>query len=87
MNYGNAVWILFEDWAATSRRSRIDLLRLRDVPYERIVHSDGWQDSLVEFIRAEKKKRGIKDASATSAERRFIRGTVHLPNSLSGRGR
>ena len=60
INYGNAVWILFEAWAETSKRSRIDLLRLRDVPYERIVHIDGWQDRLTAFIAAEKKKRGIK---------------------------
>ena len=60
--YGNAIWILFEDWSATSKRSRIDLLRLRDVPYERIVHNEGWQSRLVDFIRADKKKRGIKDS-------------------------
>jgi len=60
VNYGNAVQILFEAWAETSKRSRIDLLRLRDVPYERIVHSDGWQDRLTEIIAAEKKERGIK---------------------------
>jgi hypothetical protein len=40
--------------------SRIDLLRLSDVPYERIVHNDGWQDRLTEIIAAEKKERGIK---------------------------
>jgi len=46
VRYGNAIWVLFEEWSAASRRSRIDLLRLRDVPYHRIVHSEGWQDRL-----------------------------------------
>jgi hypothetical protein len=62
VNYGNAIWVLFEAWAETSRRSRIDLLRLRDVPYKRIVHSEGWQDVLTEFITAEKRIRGIKQS-------------------------
>jgi hypothetical protein len=62
VKYGNAIWALFEDWVKTSKRSRIDLLRLRDVPYQRIVHSEGWQERLVEFVRTEKKKRGITGA-------------------------
>lgn len=62
VNYGNAVWILFEAWAEISKRSRIDLLRLRDAPYERIVHSEGWQGRLTEFVTAKKKKRGIKSS-------------------------
>jgi hypothetical protein len=62
VNYGNAVWILFGAWAEISKRSRIDLLRLRDVPYERIVHTEGWQDRLTEFITTEKRKRGIKSS-------------------------
>jgi hypothetical protein len=60
VNYGNALWVLFENWSETSKRSRIDLLRLRDVRYERIVHSEGWQDRLIKFIRGEERKRGIK---------------------------
>lgn len=62
VNYGNAIWILFEAWAETSGRSRIDLLRLRDVSYKRIVHSEGWQDLLTDFVTAEKRIRGIKSS-------------------------
>jgi len=69
VNYGNAIWILFEDWSETSKRSRIDLLRLKDVPYERIVHSDGWQARLIKFIRTEKRKRGIKDSRRSGGSR------------------
>lgn len=65
VNYGNALWGLFENWAETSKRSRIDLLRLRDVPYARIVHSEGWQERLADFVETEKKKRGISDPRST----------------------
>lgn len=69
VRYGNAIWILFEDWSVTSRRSRIDLLRLRDVPYHRIVHSDGWQDRLLEFVREEKRRRGIVGGTSKTFRR------------------
>lgn len=60
VHYGNALWVLYESWAETSKRSRIDLLRLRDIPFDRFIHSDGWQDRFAEHIAIEKKKRGIK---------------------------
>jgi hypothetical protein len=69
VNYGNAIWILFENWAEISKRSRIELLRLCDVPFERLVHTDGWQDRFVELVRAEKKKRGIAEIRKTSSSR------------------
>jgi hypothetical protein len=62
VHYGNALWVLYESWAETSKRSRIDLLRLRDTPFDRFVHSDGWQDRFAEHIAMEKKKRGIRDS-------------------------
>ncbi len=61
VRYGNALYILFEDWAQTSRRSRIDLLKARDGKFVRIPHAAGWQDALQELILAEKKKRSIQD--------------------------
>lgn len=61
VRYGNALYVLFADWKEVSKRSRIDLLRARDVSFVRFVHGPGWQDRFEEFIRAEKRKRGLLD--------------------------
>jgi hypothetical protein len=53
IRYGNALYVLFGGWAEVSRRSRIDLLRCRDVRFERFVHSEGWASRFFEFICAE----------------------------------
>jgi hypothetical protein len=64
VRYGNALYVLFDDWAEVSKRSRIDLLRCRDVRFARFVHSEDWATRFSEFIRAEKEKRGIHDGGA-----------------------
>jgi hypothetical protein len=73
VRYGNAFYVLFADWAEVSKRSRIDLLRARDVKFERFVHSPGWQERFEDFIRDEKRKRGLGDGG-TSLPRRQRRG-------------
>lgn len=71
VRYGNALYVLFEDWADVSKRSRIDLLRARNVKFERFVHSPGWQKRFEDFIRFEKRKRGLNEGQAP-AQRRFL---------------
>lgn len=61
VRYGNALYVLFADWKDVSKRSRIDLLRAKDVNFERFVHSPGWEDRFEYFIRTEKRKRGLGD--------------------------
>ena len=68
IRYGNALYVLFADWAEVSKRSRIELLRARDVKFERFVHSPGWQERFEEFIRAEKRKRGLGDKGTPQAQ-------------------
>jgi hypothetical protein len=60
VRYGNALYVLFADWKDVSKRSRIDLLRARDVKFERFVHSPGWEERFEDYIRAEKRKRGLE---------------------------
>jgi hypothetical protein len=57
VNYGNALYVLFEDWAEVSRRSRSDLLKGTTESYERFLHTDGWEDRFEEFMKIEIKKR------------------------------
>lgn len=60
INYGNALYILYENWQETSQKSRIDLLRGTNERYYRIVHTAGWEDRFKEQMRHELSSRGIE---------------------------
>jgi hypothetical protein len=49
IEYGNAIYVMFEKWAELSKRSRIDLLA-RPEGFVRIVHRKGWEDQLRKVI-------------------------------------
>jgi hypothetical protein len=49
--YGNALYVMREDWQELSKRSRIDLLRGPRGMFDRIVHNDGWEDELKAAVR------------------------------------
>lgn len=53
LRYGNALYILYEDWGDISKRSRLDLLRDHDAKFDRIIHTDDWQMRFKELIRRE----------------------------------
>lgn len=46
LTYGNALYVMFDDWEALSQRSRIDLLADANADYVRIVHRPGWEQKL-----------------------------------------
>jgi hypothetical protein len=49
--YGNAIYIMFENWQELSQKSRIDLLSGKfGHNFERVIHSDGWQDRVKKII-------------------------------------
>lgn len=53
LQYGNALYVLYENWDEASKRSRLDLLRDNDAKFDRIIHSEDWQYRLKELIRTE----------------------------------
>jgi hypothetical protein len=57
MNYGNAMYVLYDDWKDVSKRSRLELLRGTTAKFDRIVHTDGWEDRFETLIEAELEKR------------------------------
>jgi hypothetical protein len=57
VRYGNALYILYEDWESVSRRSRIDLIRGTDADFDRIVHNSVWKEHFDKIIRDELRKR------------------------------
>ncbi|WP_208875446.1 hypothetical protein [Streptomyces sp. PBH53] len=44
--YGNAIYVMFEDWEELSKRSRLDLLGGSNRSFERITHRRGWEGRL-----------------------------------------
>ena len=55
VQYGNAVYIMFEDWEILSQKSRIDLLSGRyGKGFERVVHSGDWQGRVARTIEMHK---------------------------------
>ena len=51
LEYGNAIYVMFEDWERVSKRSRLDLLRDQDgAKFERVVHRFGWKDAVTEIV-------------------------------------
>ena len=50
IDYGNAIYILFDNWQEISQMSRIDILKRHERDFIRIVHKDGWQKVLKRHI-------------------------------------
>lgn len=53
LEYGNAVYLLYENWQHLSQRSRLDLLagRLGD-QFDRVIHRNGWQTKVRLMVMA-----------------------------------
>ncbi|ARU45172.1 hypothetical protein [Corynebacterium silvaticum] len=50
LDYGNALYVMYEDWTNLSRRSRIDLLSDSKADYVRIIHKKGWENRLKDTL-------------------------------------
>lgn len=60
LEYGNAVYVMFDDWETLSKKSRIELMRGREGNFVRILHTTTWKRRLWKVIHDEKLKRGIR---------------------------
>jgi hypothetical protein len=60
IEYGNAVYILFNDWKTLSQKSRVELLSGNfGADFERVIHTEGWKEKVEKIIaewRKSKKK-------------------------------
>lgn len=52
LEYGNAIYAMFEDWESLSKRSRTELLDGSRAGFRRIVHTAGWQERLKALVKA-----------------------------------
>lgn len=53
LDYGNALYLMYEDWITLSQRSRVDLLADTTADFDRIIHSAGWETRLASVLRAQ----------------------------------
>ena len=57
VEYGNAIYVMFDDWEELSKRSRTELLKLTDGKFVRILHTQNWKKRLRDVIQTELEKR------------------------------
>ena len=50
IDYGNALYILFDNWQEISQMSRIDIMKRHERDFIRIIHKDGWEKVLKRHI-------------------------------------
>lgn len=50
IDYGNAIYILFDNWQEISQMSRIDIMKRNEHDFIRIVHKEGWEKLLKHYI-------------------------------------
>ncbi len=60
LRYGNAVYLLYDNWIETSQRSRLDLLRDRDAHFDRVPHNPGWETKLQALLHDRLFERGLR---------------------------
>ena len=59
LEYGNAIYVMFEDWEGLSKRSRLDLLRDQNgAHFERIVHRSRWKDAVKDIVNVHIRREG-----------------------------
>ncbi len=57
IEYGNAIYIMFEDWKELSKHSRTELLSGRyGKKFERVTHATGWKESVKAIIKQQKER-------------------------------
>ena len=54
LEYGNAVYVMFDEWEKLSRLNRIELLSGSRKGFVRVVHRTGWQSVLTKVIKEER---------------------------------
>ncbi|WP_157932891.1 hypothetical protein [Mycobacteroides abscessus] len=51
LDYGNALYVMYEEWKELSKRSRVDLLADTTARYDRVIHRKGWHGRLGVILR------------------------------------
>ncbi len=58
IEYGNAIYIMFDGWQDLSRRTRTELLSGRyGVNFERVLHITGWKQKVINIVESRRKNK------------------------------
>jgi hypothetical protein len=60
LKFGNALYVLYEDWEALSIKPRSELLKMPTSQFDRIVHTAGWQTRFAVLMQRQLQERGIR---------------------------
>ncbi len=61
IEYGNAVYLMYENWEQLTRQSRLQLLSGRlGEQFDRVVHREGWQKQVQYLVEARRQNKGSK---------------------------
>jgi hypothetical protein len=56
LSYGNAAYVMYENWHDLSQRSRLSLLADPTADYTRIVHTGDWTGALREAVASSRRR-------------------------------
>lgn len=70
LKYGNALYVLYDDWEELSQRPRSELLKLRTSKFDRLVHVQGWETRFAVLMQTELEARGIRIRVGRNMRRR-----------------
>ena len=51
LEYGNAIYVMYEDWKTLSQKTRIELLKGDNRGFDRILHTKNWKVQLDFLVR------------------------------------
>lgn len=57
VRYGNAIYVMYEEWQVLSQKSRVELLAGDPDSFERIIHQPGWIDKLKAEVAAYRRRK------------------------------
>lgn len=60
LRHGNALYVLYGNWEQLAQKSRSELLRLGTKEFDRIIHSEGWQNKFAVLMQKELSQRGLR---------------------------
>lgn len=52
LEYGNAIYVMYEDWQVLSKKNRVELLTGNNQGFDRVIHTKGWKSQLRYLIRS-----------------------------------
>lgn len=60
MRHGNALYVLYGDWATLSQKPRSEILKLPTSKFDRLIHTEGWANRFALLMQHELQARGTR---------------------------